>query len=117
MDWVITDRGGICVVTLQGPKITSHEAPALKKAFLELLIGEGKAFLLNMEKIENMDSTGLGAFLFGVRQADQHEKDMRFCCVQPKVKFLIRIAHLEEVIDVYDTEALALADFDTDADQ
>ena len=111
MEWLITKKGDVNVITFNGPKITSHEAPALKKGLLELIIGEGESFLLNMNNIENMDSTGLGAFLFGIRQADQHDKDMRFCCVQSKVRFLIRIAHLEDVIDVYETEEAALEAF------
>ena len=111
MDWVKEKKGDVNVVKLTGPKITSNEAPALKQTLLELILGEEDKYLLDMRNIENMDSTGLGAFLFGIRQADQHGRDMRFCCVQPKVQFLIRIAHLEEVIDIYDSEEAALEGF------
>lgn len=106
--------GNVTVARIRQQKITSHEAPEMKTAFLSLIIGEGEKFLINLKNVENMDSTGLGAFLFGVRQADQHEKDMRICEVRPKVRFLIRIAHLEQVIGVYETEAEALEDFDRD---
>jgi len=56
----------------------------------------------------------LGAFLFGVRQAEQHEKDMRFCCAGEKVRNLVRIAHLESVMDVYKSEEAAMEAFEAD---
>lgn len=99
-------------VTLE--KLTGHEAPDLKTALLELITTEGEQFLLNLGKIKTIDSTGLGALIFGVRQADQHNKDLRFCEPGEKTKFLIRIAHLEDAIDVYETEREGLDDFRAD---
>ena len=103
--------GDVLVARIKEPKVTSHEAPDMKTALLELLMSDGENFLVNLRDVENMDSTGLGAFLFGIRQAEQHNKDLCFCEARKKVKFLIRIAHLDQVIDVYDTEEEALADF------
>lgn len=106
--------GDVSIARIQERKLTSQEAPAMKTAILGWIVGGGDKFLINLKDVQNMDSTGLGAFLFGIRQADQHEKDLRFCEVQPKIQFLIRIAHLEQVIDVYDTEEQALEDFKKD---
>lgn len=106
--------GNVVVVRIGAKRLTSHEAPEMKTALLELLIGEGKKFLLNLKDVENMDSTGLGAFLFGIRQAEQHGKEIRFCEIQPKIQFIIRIAHLEQVVSVYETEEQALKEFQGD---
>ena len=103
--------GDVFVIRIKEKKLTSHEAPEMKTTLLELIMGEGEKFLLNMKNVEQMDSTGLGAFLFGIRQADRYEKDMRFCEIQPKVQFLIRIAHLDDVIKSYETEKDGLQDF------
>ena len=103
--------GNVLVARIREPRITSHEAPEMKTALLEMIVGEEENFLINLRDVENMDSTGLGALLFGIRQAEQHEKDLCFCEARQKVKFLVRIAHLDQVIDVYDTEAEALTDF------
>ena len=103
--------GDVHVIRIREKQLTSHEAPEMKTALLGLTLEEDEKFLLNLEEVENMDSTGLGSFLFGIRQADDRGKDLRFCEVGSKVQFLIRIAHLEQVIQVYDTEQEALADF------
>lgn len=101
-------KGDIIVVRVQETKLTSHEAPDMKTALLGLIIGEGEQFLLNLKEVEYMDSTGLGAFLFGIRQAKNYDKDLIFCAVQPRVKNLIRIAQLEDIFESYDTEQQAL---------
>ncbi|MCJ7811975.1 STAS domain-containing protein, partial [bacterium] len=75
---------------------------------LGLIIGEGDQFLLNLKDVEYMDSTGLGAFLFGIRQARNYNKGLFFCAIQPRIKNLIRIAQLENVIENFDTEQQAL---------
>jgi anti-sigma B factor antagonist len=93
----------ILVLRVREKQITSHEAPEMKTKLLGFLIGEQEKLLLDLSQVENVDSTGLGALLFGVRQADQRDKDLRFCGVQSKVQFLIHIAHLEDVIDSYKT--------------
>ncbi|NQT25843.1 STAS domain-containing protein [candidate division KSB1 bacterium] len=106
--------GNVSVGRIMMEKVTSHETPDLKTALLELIVSDGEQFLINLSKIKMMDSTGLGALIFGVRQADQHEKDLRFCDPSEKIQFLIRIAHLEDAIDVYDTEQEGLDDFIAD---
>jgi len=100
--------GDVVVVRVREKQLTSHEAPEMKTVLLKLILEEGEVFLLNLKEVERIDSTGLGSFLFGIRQADAHGKEMVFCEIQSKVQFLIRIAHLQDVIEVYDTEEEAL---------
>ncbi|HDQ44601.1 MAG TPA: anti-sigma factor antagonist [bacterium] len=103
--------GDVVVVRLRQDTLTGHEAPDVKTGLLELLAGEGDKFLVNMKNVQAMDSTGLGALLFGIRQAENQEKDLRFCELSEKSRFLVKIARLDSVIDIYETEAEALADF------
>ncbi len=98
----------VIVVRVREKKLTSQEAPEMKTALLGLIIGKGEQFLLNLKEVEYMDSTGLGAFLFGIRQAKNYNKDLFFCAIQPRVKNLIRIAQLENVMESFDTEKQAL---------
>jgi anti-sigma B factor antagonist len=103
--------GDVTVIRIREKRIDSHRAPDMKTALLGWMIGDGKKFVVNFKDVEQMDSTGLGALLFGIRQADQHGKEISFCEVNSKVRFLIRIARLEEVVPVYETEKEAVDDF------
>lgn len=103
--------GDINIIRIQEKKLTSHEAPEMKTTLLGLVLEKDDKFLINLKEVENMDSTGLGSFLFGIRQAQNNGKDLRFCELSSKILFLIRIAHLEQIIHVYDTEQKALESF------
>lgn len=103
--------GEVMVVRINQKTLTMHEAPDVKTRLLELITGPDEQILINLKQIEKMDSTGLGALLFGIRQAESHNKDVRFCEIGPKVQFLVKIAHLEDVIDIYDSEEDGIADF------
>ena len=107
-------KGEVLVVRLLEENVSSHEAPELKTALLGFLMRDEKKILLNLKDVQNMDSTGLGALLFGIRQAQRYGKDMRFSDAQSKVQFLIRIAQLQDVIGVYPTEQEALKAFGAD---
>jgi anti-sigma B factor antagonist len=109
--------GDVLVARVQSDRITGHEAPDMKTSLLGMIIGEEKKILINLRKVEQMDSTGMGALLFAIRQAERNGKDIRFCELNKKSKFLIHIAHLDEVIDIYDKEAEALKDFEGGDDE
>ena len=98
----------ILIVRVQEDQITMKEAPDVKTTLLSFMTDESDCILLNMARVKKMDSTGLGSILFGIRQAEQHEKDLAICEANDKVKFLIKIARLDEVIDVFDTEKEAI---------
>lgn len=106
--------GNVLVARIKIDRITHLEAPDMKTSFLELLINKEENILISFANVGTMDSTGLGALLFGIRQSEQHEKDLRFCEMKDKIRFLINIAHLEDVIEVYATEQEALAAFEKD---
>lgn len=106
----------IAVVEIDEPKLTSLEAPDVKTALLAILSENAETYVFNLRLVKTMDSTGLGALLFGVRQAQRLDKDVCFCAAQDKVKFLIRIAHLNQVIDLFETEEEAIADYLNDSE-
>jgi anti-sigma B factor antagonist len=108
MNFDRVEIGDVAVIRVKEKKLTSAEAPEMKTALLGLVLEEHEKILINLAEVEYMDSTGLGSFLFGIRQAQQHAKQMEFCALQPRIQFLIRIAHLEDVMRVHKTEKEAL---------
>jgi len=106
--------GDVNVVHIREPRLTSHEAPEMKTALLGLIVSDNEKILIDMGDVEFIDSTGLGSFLFGIRQADQYEKDLRFCNLRPRILQLVQIAQLQNVIDPYRSIQEALDDFEMD---
>ncbi len=109
-------RGLIKLVRINEEQLTSNEAPEMKTAFLKILSSSEEFIVVNMSNVQRMDSTGLGSFLFGIRQAEHLDKEVIFCCMNPRIESLIKIAHLSDVIEVYESEDDAVREIEEDLD-
>lgn len=112
MHFVKEAKGDILIIRMSQEKITSQEAPDVKTALLGVVSEPSEVIIINLKNVNRMDSTGLGAFLFTIRQAQNQDKDVSFCEANDKIKFMIKIAHLEDIMEVYDTEEQAIADWE-----
>ncbi len=110
------EKGDIKIVQIQEAKLTSLEAPEMKTAFLKMINDSEKIILVNLSDVDYMDSTGLGSLLFGLRQADANDREIIFCGLKPRVKSLVHIAHLDDVLEIYDTEEEAVLEIENDLD-
>ncbi len=106
--------GDVLVLHVRDRQVTSHEAPEMKTILLGALLGDSEKILLDLSNVDSMDSTGLGSLLFGIRQAEQRNKDLRFSGIQSKVSYLVHLARLEQVIEWYPTVEEALEGFRAD---
>ncbi|MBN2416448.1 STAS domain-containing protein [bacterium] len=104
MKYQLEKKDGFCVVRVESDHLTHTEAPDMKTTFLQLLTEDCDILLLNLASVAYMDSTGLGALLFGIRQAEANDKEIIFCCLGEKLKSLVRIARLESILEIYASE-------------
>lgn len=104
MKYQLEKRDGFCIVHVESERLTHMEAPDVKTTFLQLITEDCSILLLNLGSVAYMDSTGLGALLFGMRQAEANDKEIVFCCLSEKLKALVRIARLDSILEIYATE-------------
>ncbi len=84
-------------------------APDLKAQLLILMNeDQNEKVLVNLSDVEYADSSGLGALLFGLRLSRDQETQFALCGTQKRVKSLMQIAHLTEVLPSYETEEEAI---------
>jgi len=114
MKYTLEKKNDISIVRVESTKITHIEAPDMKTTFLKLLTEDTHYFLLNLTKLDYMDSTGLGAMLFGIRQAEANDREIIFCCLTDKMQSLVRIARLDTIFEIYSTEEVAIAEIIND---
>lgn len=97
------------LLTVMEPNLNHENAASLKeKLFLEIADGNSK-IILDLANVERMDSSGLGALLFGKRQANNAGGDLVLVSAQPAVVDMIRIAQLSRVFELFPTTAEALS--------
>ncbi len=109
---LLTERvNDVVVCRPDATTLTANNAPDLKKEFLRLFMEESPKVVLDLSNVTYVDSTGLGAILFGMRNAKNYGGQIKICSPQEKVQKLIDIAQLGRVWDIYYSVAEAVEAF------
>ena len=100
-------REGMPVVDVRG-EVIAYTGPLLKKALLEAVDGGAQPHVLvNMQDVESMDSSGLGALLEAAKQA--RPSTLHFCECIRHVQRVFEITGLDRMLDLHASEEEALA--------
>ena len=101
-------KEGVVVFRLKEKKIDSPLAPELKKELLTAVVHDSPNIIVDMSSVTYVDSSGLGALLFGLRQANRYRGNLVLLNPQPRVQKLIEIAHLSRALAVFEDEQTAI---------
>ena len=92
-------------------RIDSTLTPEFKKNLLAHIVQDSPNIIIDLSDIDYMDSSGLGALLFGKRQAERFLGNLVIINPGPKVQKLIEIARLSQTLLVFETERKAINSF------
>jgi len=90
-------------------EVDVYTAPALRQEIMDQVDGGVKHLLVNLSKVEYLDSTGLGILIGGVKRIKEQGGAMRLVGPSPRISRIFEITGLNKIFDVYGTEADALA--------
>jgi anti-sigma B factor antagonist len=103
--------GHVSVVDISG-KITIGEGDVvLRDKVNELLDGDHKHILLNLEKVSYMDSAGIGELVACYKRAKEKEGTVKLLNPSGKVYDLLQLTKLEEVFETFREESEALVSY------
>ncbi len=68
--------------------------------------------MLDVDSLDFVDSSGLGALLSALRQAAAGGGDIRLCRVKPSVQALFDVVRLDQVLEIYPSRREAVESFD-----
>lgn len=95
------ETNGVLVFSFEEESISHDLVPELKELiFLKIAEGYSK-LVLDLTKVNEIDSSGLGALLFAKRQASGNEGDLRLVGVSESVQNMIRIAQFSRVFEMH----------------
>ncbi len=105
MDFNIESRNNSTLIRIQTEKLDTHIAPALKSE-LVLISGKGeKNIILDLEKTQYCDSSGLSAILVANRLCKNAGGTFVLCGLNEAVERLITISQLDTVLTITETVA------------
>ena len=91
-----------------GGEIDVYTAPRLREQLVDL-VADGKYHLVvDMERVDFLDSTGLGVLVGGLKRVRAHDGSLRLVCTQERILKIFRITGLAKVFVIHDSADGAL---------
>jgi anti-sigma B factor antagonist len=111
LDLKVRKQGAYAVLEVAG-EIDVYTAPKLREKLIEL-VNEGSYHLVvDLEKVDFLDSTGLGVLVGGLKRVRAHDGSLRLVCSQERILKIFRITGLTKVFPIHSSveEALSATD-------
>lgn len=111
MVYTITDHNDIKLITISGRLTEQSQATDLIREF-ELLIQSGTtSYLMSLENLEYVNSTGLNLLIGMFTSARNAGGDLVIGGISPKVKKLMVMTKLDSIFKIYDSVPAATESF------
>jgi anti-sigma B factor antagonist len=101
-------KDGIEVVTVEG-EIDIYTVPRLRELLIDLAAKNTYQLIVNLDKVEFLDSTGLGVLVGGLKRVRPHDGWLDLVCTQERILKIFRITGLTKVFAIYQTVDQAIA--------
>lgn len=107
---LVTEHLKVPVITVTG-EVDLHSAPRFKAAVNEAIsvASEEKCVVLDLTRVEFMDSTGLGVLIGRYRELKEAGGELRIVLQGGPIRHLLKMTGLEGVFDVFETRDDAVA--------
>ena len=107
----IRELKGVTIVDVEGAIVLGRDAKKLREAIKKLLADGKRKILLNMEKVADIDSTGVGTLVASFTSTRGLGGELKLNKLNKKFRQALLVTRLLTVFEVYDDEAEAIAKF------
>ena len=108
MEIKLEEQQGVLIATPQVDRLDVRTVPEFRDE-MDRIIGSYTKVVLNMELINFVDSTGLGALMSCIRNLSQRNGGLRLVGLQQQVTAMFRLVRMHKIFDTFDTVSEALA--------
>lgn len=91
-----------------GGEIDVYTAPRLRECISDLVAEGTYHLMIDMEKVEFLDSTGLGVLVGGLKKVRAHDGSLELICAEERLLKIFRITGLAKVFTIHASAADAL---------
>ena len=109
MDLSLTTRTeGERTVVQVGGEIDVYTAPKLRETLVSLVDAGHFQLVVDLEKVEFLDSTGLGVLVGGLKRVRTHDGSLALVCTQERLLKIFRITGLNKVFEIHEDVTSAI---------
>lgn len=91
----------VVIITPLESRVDAHVASAFRNALAERIDQGHRRLMINMERVEFIDSSGLGALVSAIKRMGR-DGDLRVCSLTPAVRAMFELTRLNRVIPIED---------------
>ena len=84
-----------------GGEIDVYTAPRLRDALINLVDNGSYQLIIDLERVEFLDSTGLGVLVGGLKRVRAHDGGIELVCTQGRILRIFRITGLDSVFNIH----------------
>ncbi len=103
----ISHQDDVTIVAIEG-RFDAVTAPQIKSDLYKLIEGGAIRMVINLEKMDFIDSAGLGVLVGCLRRTAAEGGDLRLAAVPPFCRSIFELTRLTRVFDVTESQAQAV---------
>lgn len=96
------DVENVCVLRPDADHVDAGNVHEFRSKLTEAM-GDADVVVFDMSRIQFLDSSGLGAFLSGMRKLIAKGGELHLCEVTPPVRTLFGLVRMNRILDIHET--------------
>jgi len=101
-------KDGIEVVDVEG-EIDIYTAPRLRELLIDLVSKNNYQLIVNLDKVEFLDSNGLGVLVGGLKRVRAQDGSLDVVCTRERILKILRVTGLTKVFGIHESVDQAIA--------
>lgn len=94
------------IVELEG-EVDVYTAPQLKQQMISLLESGARDMVVDLTKVEYLDSTALGVLIGGLKRMRERDGNLSLICPSARIRRVFEITGLDKIFNIYNSESEA----------
>jgi anti-anti-sigma factor len=107
----IRESGDVTILDLRGRSTIDGESELLDNRLRKLIANGVRRVLLNLADLTQVDSSGVGVIIDTYVSLRDQGGDLKLLCPRGRVREVLRVLRLLEIIPYFENETKALASF------
>ncbi|MDO8588113.1 MAG: STAS domain-containing protein [Armatimonadota bacterium] len=96
-------NSSIPLIELEG-EVDVYTAPQLKQQMISLLEQGHTEMVVDLTKVEYLDSTALGVLIGGLKRVRERDGNLPLICPSARIRRVFEITGLDKIFDIYNSE-------------
>lgn len=105
------DDGRVTVISVEGDLVLGPPETTFKRKIDELLEGSRVNLLVDLGRVDYIDSSGLGALVRALSETQREGGQTKLLHAGPRVKKLLEITKLNSIFEMFDDREEAVSSF------